>query len=48
MRWLIISCRPAFNGYSAGRWDGDTLVVQTIGFREGTWLELSAKRLVGK
>ena len=30
---------PTFNGYSAGRWDGDTLVVQTIGFREGTWLD---------
>jgi hypothetical protein len=22
---------PAFNGHSVGRWDGDTLVVQTIG-----------------
>lgn len=30
---------PNFNGYSVGRWEGDTLVVQTNGLREGTWLD---------
>lgn len=30
---------PTFNGYSVGRWDGDTLVVETNGLREGTWLD---------
>jgi hypothetical protein len=30
---------PTFNGYSVGRWDGDTLVVRTNGLREGTWLD---------
>jgi hypothetical protein len=30
---------PTFNGYSTGKWDGDTLVVQTIGLRDGTWLD---------
>jgi hypothetical protein len=30
---------PAWNGYSIGRWDGDALVVQTIGFRDDTWLD---------
>lgn len=30
---------PAWNGYSIGRWDGDTLVVQTNGLRDGTWLD---------
>jgi hypothetical protein len=30
---------PTFNGYSSGRWDGDALVVQTNGLREGTWLD---------
>ena len=30
---------PTPNGYSIGRWDGDTLVVQTVGFRDGTWLD---------
>jgi hypothetical protein len=27
--------QPWFYGYSTGRWDGDTLVVQTSGFRDG-------------
>ena len=31
--------QPSFNGYSTGKWDGDTLVVQTVGFRDGIWLD---------
>jgi hypothetical protein len=30
---------PAFNGYSAGHWEGDTLVVETAGFNDKTWLD---------
>lgn len=30
---------PTPNGYSSGKWDGDTLVVQTVGFMDGTWLD---------
>jgi hypothetical protein len=30
---------PTWNGYSTGTWQGDTLVVETIGFRDGTWLD---------
>ena len=30
---------PNWNGYSVGRWDGDTLVVETNGLRDGTWLD---------
>src|SRR5215469_6328870 len=30
---------PAFNGYSAGHWEGDTLVVDTAGFNNKTWLD---------
>jgi hypothetical protein len=26
------------NGYSVGRWDGDTLVVESVGFDDVTWL----------
>jgi len=31
--------QPAFSGYSSGHWDGDTLVVETTGFRDGLWLD---------
>jgi len=29
----------SFKGYSSGKWEGDTLVVQTIGFPDGIWLD---------
>jgi hypothetical protein len=31
---------PGWNGYSTARWEGDTLVVQTIGFRDNLWIDL--------
>jgi len=30
--------RPTYFGHSTGRWDGDTLVVDTVGFNEKQWL----------
>jgi hypothetical protein len=30
---------PAWFGYSVGKWDGDTLVVSTIGINDKTWLD---------
>ncbi len=30
---------PSWMGYSIGRWEGDTLVVQTIGFNDHSWLD---------
>jgi len=33
--------QPAWNGYSTGHWEGDTLVVQTIGFRDDLWLDMN-------
>ena len=38
---------PTFNGYSTGRWDGDALVVQTNGLREGTWLDRNGSPISG-
>jgi hypothetical protein len=32
---------PSWNGYSTAAWDGDTLVVQTIGFRDGLWIDMA-------
>jgi hypothetical protein len=36
---------PTPNGYSVGRWDGDALVVQTTGLRDGTWLDRNGSPL---
>jgi hypothetical protein len=31
---------PSWLGYSVGHWDGDTLVVETIGFNDKEWVDL--------
>ena len=31
---------PTFKGYSVGKWEGDTLVVETIGFKDDGWLDI--------
>ena len=30
---------PTYMGHSIGKWDGDSLVVDTVGFNEKTWLD---------
>ena len=40
-RQLPVDPDPAWYGYSIGRWEGDTFVVDTAGFKEGTWLDNS-------
>jgi len=30
---------PSWMGYSVGRWEGDTLVVESFGFNDRTWLD---------
>jgi hypothetical protein len=30
---------PTWNGYSVGHWEGDTLVIETRGFRDDTWID---------
>jgi hypothetical protein len=32
---------PSFMGYSVGHWEGDTLVVESIGFKDATWLDFA-------
>ncbi|HJT90111.1 MAG TPA: hypothetical protein VJ732_19705 [Bryobacteraceae bacterium] len=32
-------------GYSVGKWDGDTLVVETTGFRDDVWLDINGSPL---
>ena len=36
---------PSWNGYSSGKWEGDTLIVQTTGFRDGLWLDATGNPL---
>jgi hypothetical protein len=31
---------PAWNGYSTAAWEGDTLVIQTAGFRDDLWIDM--------
>jgi hypothetical protein len=44
-RPLPVEQNPSWNGYSTGKWEGDTLVVQTIGFRDGLWLDTGGSPL---
>src|SRR5580658_3751205 len=38
-RPLPVDPSPSWNGYSSGKWEGDTLVVRTEGFRDDMWLD---------
>jgi hypothetical protein len=42
--------QPWYNGYSAGRWEADTLIVETVQFKDGGWLDIIGSPLsdVGK
>jgi hypothetical protein len=31
--------QPTWNGYSVGHWEGDTLVVDSAGYRDDSWLD---------
>ena len=49
LRQIFLDGRPAppgdsqpwWFGYSVGRWDGDTLVVDTTGLRDDGWLDVN-------
>jgi len=36
---------PTWNGYSIGHWDGDTLVVESIGYHDDQWLDAAGSPL---
>ena len=36
---------PWWYGYSVGKWEGDTLVVETTGFRDDGWLDINGNPL---
>jgi len=39
---------PEFMGHSIGRWEGDTLVIDTIGINERSWLDTAGHEHSGK
>ena len=39
--------QPWWAGYSVGKWEGDTLVVETIGFRDDLWLDEEGTPMTG-
>ena len=44
-RPLPVDPNPSFNGSSSGKWEGDTLVVQTNGIKDGQWLDRNGSPL---
>jgi hypothetical protein len=38
-RPLPVDPNPSWQGYSSGKWSGDTLVIDTIGIRDDTWID---------
>lgn len=36
---------PSWQGYSSAQWSGDTLVIETIGIRDNTWIDWSGSVL---
>jgi hypothetical protein len=38
-RPLPLDPQPTWGGYSVGKWDGDTLIVDAAGFNDQTWLD---------
>ncbi len=44
-RPLPMDPSPAWNGYSIGKWEEDTLVVETIGFHDNEWLDMAGNPL---
>ena len=44
-RPLPVDPNPSWSGYSTGKWEKDTLVVQTSGFRDGLWADFGGSPL---
>ena len=44
-RPLPVNPNPSWQGYSSAKWSGDTLVVDTIGLRDDTWIDWSGSVL---
>jgi hypothetical protein len=47
-RALPVDPQPTWFGYSTGKWDGDTFVVETSGFNDKGWLDNAGKPATDK
>jgi len=47
-RPLPVDPVPAWNGYSSAKWEGDTLVIDSIGFRDDLWLDMAGSFITEK
>jgi hypothetical protein len=36
---------PSWQGYSSAKWDGDALVIDSIGFRDGLWIDWNGSEI---
>ncbi len=46
-RSLPVDPQPSWNGYSTAKWEGDTLVAETNGFRDDLWMDMAGTPLTG-
>jgi hypothetical protein len=46
-RPLPVDPNPSWQGYSTASWDGDTLVVDSAGFRDDLWLDWAGSMVTG-
>jgi len=44
-RPLPVDPNPSWQGYSSAKWSGDTLVIDTIGFRDHLWIDWDGSEL---
>ena len=47
-RALPADPQPAWYGYSSGRWEGDTLVVETVGLNDDLWADFNGSPLTDR
>ena len=38
-RALPVDPTPSWQGYSSGKWSGDTMAIDTVGLRDDTWID---------
>ncbi len=44
-RPLPVDPQPSWNGYSTAEWEGDVLVIRTVGLRDDLWLDMAGSPL---